>query len=336
MFNQLLLYCDNLLHRDKYLASLNQRIDYFKDQQSAPSLRAIDEPTDAPSASDFRIPEVDAADLTVDILKKSIRERGCLIARNFFDADEVSAMRSYVDHAFAINDNRDSFVHKYLSKQIDIDEVLEKTRADIKEKQKSNPTYTNTIKLGKTLAQPLGKNKSYLTAQTPMLTEKLFKLYEKKALKALLRSYFDSEPCVSVYKWVLRRAAPPEAPIDFHQDGAFMGDEITSINCWIPLSDCGAGCDLHGMDIVPVRFMQAFEKGTGILNWTISPNSVIQKYSEEAIVTPTFRAGDMFFFDHLLVHRSQSIANPASRRYAIETWFFDSINFPKNQIPLKW
>jgi len=115
-----------------------------------------------------------------------------------------------------------------------------------------------------------------------------------------------------------------------------MGDDINSLNCWIPLSDCGTGYNLHGMDIVPVRLMKAFAKGSGALNWTISPRSVIDKYSEDSIVTPTFRAGDLFFFDHLLVHRTQCVPTAMSKRYAIETWFFDSVNFPKNQIPLKW
>lgn len=335
MFNQLLLYCDNILHRNKYLSGLNQRIDFFKDKQSAPTVRVIDQPSDVVAAQDYRIPEIDAADLTVDFVKKSIREKGCVIVRKFFDADEVALMRSYVDHAFAIHDDNTGIVNKYLSKQVDLAEVLEKTKADIEEKQKTNPTYTNTAKVGPTLRRPLG-NSSYLTAQTPMLAEKLFKLYEKKQLKTLLRSYFGNEPCVSVYKWVLRRGSPPGWPIDFHQDGAFMGDDIESLNCWIPLSDCGAGLDVHGMDIVPVRHMSAFEKGTGMRNWMVSAKCVVDQYSEDAIVTPTFHAGDMFFFDHLLVHRTQSIPNPATKRYAIETWFFDSVNFPKNQIPLRW
>jgi hypothetical protein len=335
MFNQLLLYCDNILHRNKYLATLNQRIDHFKDQNSVPSGRVFDEQTGADVAEDFGIPEVGAADLTVDILKKSIREKGCLIVRNFFNSDEVREMQTYVDHAFAINDNRASFIHKYLSKQVDLEEVLEKTRADIEEKRKVNPTYNDTVKAGPTLHRPLG-NTSYLTAQTPMLTEKLFKLYEKKQLKSLLRSYFNNEPCVSVFKWVMRRSGSPETPHDFHQDGAFMGDEISSLNCWIPLSDCGTGFELHGMDVVPVRMMSSFAKGSGALKWMISPQSVIEKYSDNAIVTPTFRAGDMFFFDHLLVHRTQCTPTASSKRYAIETWFFDSANFPKNQVPLKW
>jgi ectoine hydroxylase-related dioxygenase (phytanoyl-CoA dioxygenase family) len=335
MFNQLLLYCDNILHRNRYLANLNQRIGYFKDQQSAPSVRVFDELSDETAAGDFRVPEVDASQLTVEILKTAIREKGCLIARNFFASDEVAEMRAYVDHAFAINDDQSTAVHKYLSKQIDLEEVLEKTRADIEQKQKINSTYTNTVKTGSTLRRPLG-NKSYLTAQTPMLAEKLLKLYEKKQLKTLLRGYFGNEPCLSVYKWVMRRSGAPDVTHDFHQDGAFMGDDISSLNCWIPLSDCGAGYSLHGMDIVPVRLVSTFAKGSGALNWTISPQSVVEKYSENSIVTPTFRTGDAFFFDHLLVHRTQCVPSATEKRYAIETWFFDSVNFPKNQIPLKW
>ena len=115
-----------------------------------------------------------------------------------------------------------------------------------------------------------------------------------------------------------------------------MGDEISSLNCWIPLTDCGAGYDVHGLDIVPVRIMESFKKGSGMLDWTISANAVVDQHTQQAIVTPAFKKGDMLFFDHLLVHRSQSIPNFSQQRYAIETWFFDSVNFPKNQMPIKW
>jgi len=336
MIKKMILLLDNLVNRDTYLSGLNTRIDYFKDRQSATSKRVIDELEEITVGDGFIVPEIDATALNIDFLKQSIRERGCVIVRNFFDSDDVDEMKSYVEHSFSVNSNSNSFINKYLTKQIDLEEVLNKTKEDIKNKQKENPTYSDTVKIGRKLTQPLGKNKSFLTVQTPILTEKLLNLFAQKRLKALLTEYFENEPCVSVYKWVLRRADPPENPIDFHQDGTFMGDDIASLNCWIPLSDCGTGYDVHGIDIVPIRFKHSFGKGTGVLDWTISPKAIIDQYSEAAIVTPTFRKGDAFFFDHLLIHRTQCMPNFVEKRYAIETWFFDSVNFPKNQIPMKW
>jgi hypothetical protein len=336
MLKRLGLYCDNLLNRDKYLSRLNSRIHHFKDLDAVPSRRVIDDPADASVDYSISVPEIDAADLTIDALSKSVREHGCLIVRNFFNADDVETMRAFVDHSFAINSNPDSLLHKYLSKAPDLKSVLKKTRENIRERRKVNSTYSNTVVTGSQLNHAMGLNKSHLTAQTPIVTEKLLQLFEKKQLKPLLKDYFGNEPCVSVYKWVLRRSEPPANAIDFHQDGAFMGDEIASLNCWIPLSNCGTGFDVHGLDIVPIRLMNAFQKGSGVMDWTISINALVEEFTEKAIVTPTFRKGDLLFFDHLLVHRSQSIPHSSEPRYAIETWFFDSVNFPKNQIPVKW
>ncbi len=336
MLKRLSLYCDNLLNRDKYLSRLSDRVLYFKDIDAVPSKRVIDEQVDFSGDSSFTVPEIDASDFTIDFLKKSIRENGCGIVRNFFEPNEVKTMKAYVDHSFAVNGNPDSRLHKYLSKSLDVKPVLEKTRQNIKEKLKVNTTYANTAMYGAKLAQSLAKNETFLMVKTPILAEKFLQIFERKKLKTLLHDYFGNEPCVSVYKWVVRKSQPPAAPIDFHQDGAFMGDEISSLNCWIPLTDCGAGYDVHGLDIVPVRMMNAFEKGSGMLNWTISANAVTEQHTQTAIVTPTFKKGDLLFFDHLLVHRSQSIPNGTQPRYAIETWFFDSVNFPKNQMPIKW
>ena len=115
-----------------------------------------------------------------------------------------------------------------------------------------------------------------------------------------------------------------------------MGEEIASLNCWIPLSNCGPGYDVHGLDIVPIRLMQKFRTGSGVMDWTVSAQAILDEYPEQVIKAPTFREGDLLFFDHLLLHRTQSLSTAELPRYAIETWFFDSVNFPKNQIPMSW
>jgi len=336
MLKRMSLYCDSLLNRDRYLSTLNSRILFFKELEGEPSKRVIDEHVSSQMDDNFFVPEIEASDFNIEFLKKSVCENGCLIVRNFFNTSDINTMKAFVDHSFTVNGNLDGFLNKYLSKQIDLEPVLEKTREVIKKRREVNPTYTNKAKSGAKLTKAMGNSQSFLTAQTPILAEKLLHLFERKQLKSLLKDYFGNEPCVSVYKWVLRKSEPPRNPLDFHQDGAFMGEEVSSLNCWIPLSDCGTGFDVHGLDIVPVRFLKAFQKGSGGMAWTISTDAVVDEYTQNAIVTPTFRKGDLLFFDHLLVHRSQSLPECSQRRYAIETWFFDAVNFPKNQIPIRW
>lgn len=335
MLTKTQLFIDNLRHRDQYLHALRDRMRYFMDTASAYGPRVIDGAPEAVQLQSVDVPEVAAADLNIDVVTTAIRDKGCLIVRGFFSSHEVNTLRAYVDYAFALHNN-DSRLGKYLRKRLDVSEVLRKTRSDVEEKRKVNPTYSDTLKTGRNLGQPFANNRSYLVAQTPIVSERILALYESRGLKALLAQYFGNDPCASIYKWVMRRSPPPDNAHDFHQDGAFMGDAIASLNTWVPLTDCGPGQGAHGLDIVPARLMRSFAKGTGILDWSITPQAVVDQFGEEAIVSPVFKRGDLFLFDHLLVHRTQSMPTHTEQRYALETWFFDSQNFPKNQIPLKW
>ena len=328
------LLVENLIGRDRYLSGLGNRIGHFKEVYSSSSRRVIDDIDVSHGNVEFSIPEVSAADFRTDILKNAMQQKGCLIVRDFFSSGETAKMKDYIDYAFAVC-NGDRPIEKYLAKKVDLGDLLEKTKADIVERQKTNNTYADTTKLGRNLTQALNKDRSLLTVRSPLVAEKILALFEKKGLKKLMNEYFENEPCASIYKWVLRKVKTERA-IDFHQDGAFMGDEIDSLNCWIPLSDCGPGNDAPGLDVVPVRLMKTFAKGSGMLDWSISSQAVIDHYGEQAIVSPVFNKGDLLLFDHLLIHRPQYDPDHSQERYAIETWFFDSHNFPKNQLPVQW
>lgn len=333
--NNFKIHADNVLRRDHYLNRLNARVEHFATTQSSPSRRVIDEASTG-RLLDFEVPEVEAASLTVDIVKRAIREKGCLIVRNFLNEKEAQQMQSYVDYSFKLHSKPDKKISQYLLKQVELAKAVEHTKDDIAKHRATNETYTDISKIARKLGRTLGQSSSQLTATTPIITDKILGLYERKGLKSLLNEYFENEPCVSIYKWVLRRAMSPPVPIDFHQDGAFMGPGIDSLNLWVSLSDCGGDSDAPGMDFVPVRLKSEFEKGTGSMNWTVAESAVHDVYGEQAVVAPRFSRGDGLFFDHFLVHRTQHVADCARNRYAVETWFFDSVNFPKNQIPVKW
>ena len=76
----------------------------------------------------------------------------------------------------------------------------------------------------------------------------------------LVRDYFAEPPMMLAKKVVLRRVPPREMTTGgWHQDGAFMGVGIRSLNIWLALSHCGD--DAPGLDVVGRRFDELVEMG---------------------------------------------------------------------------
>ena len=117
-----------------------------------------------------------------------------------------------------------------------------------------------------------------------------------------------------------------------------MGSAINSLNLWIPLDTCGGKTGAPGLDIIPKRFKEIVNPGEAdaALNWSTGNDTISGLKEDCAPVSPEFNPGDVIFFDHFLLHRTQYGEDFGRTRYAIETWFFGSKNFPKNQVPLRW
>lgn len=152
-------------------------------------------------------------------------------------------------------------------------------------------------------------------------------------LTDLVADYFAEPPAVSVNKSTLRRVPPGARTGDWHQDGAFLGDGIKSVNAWICLSDCGV--DAPGLDLVPTR-MGLADTGTegAHFDWAVAPQMVENVRGDVAVIRPTFRPGDILLFDHLFLHRTASEPTMTNSRYAIETWFFAPSCYPDSQFPV--
>lgn len=119
----------------------------------------------------------------------------------------------------------------------------------------------------------------------------------------------------------------------WHQDGAFLSDEIGSFNFWITLSDCGR--DAPGLDLVPKRMDSVLPRDPdGVFKWSLSDGAVERAAGDTPIVRPEFAAGDALLFDHRLVHRTASSSAMPNERYAIESWFFTPSAYPPSQVPL--
>jgi hypothetical protein len=149
-----------------------------------------------------------------------------------------------------------------------------------------------------------------------------------------INAYLGERPVLSVNKCTLRRVGAEPTNANWHQDGAFLGDGIRSVNVWMSLSHCGR--DAPGLDIVPRRFDRVLETGTdgAIFPWTMGPG-LIDRVSEGApVCRPEFEPGDVLLFDDLFLHRTAADPAMTRPRHAIETWFFAPSTYPDGQIPL--
>ena len=87
----------------------------------------------------------------------------------------------------------------------------------------------------------------------------LMELFEDTGIAALIEAYFGERPALSANKCTLRRV-PIDTNTNWHQDGAFLGRDVRSLNLWLALSPCGV--DAPGLDIVPQRFDEILPTGT--------------------------------------------------------------------------
>jgi hypothetical protein len=177
-----------------------------------------------------------------------------------------------------------------------------------------------------------------LTADSPRALFELLEVMHTLGLDRLLASFFGERPSLAAEKCTLFRVHSKEWRLrlaDWHQDGAFLGDGVRTINCWYALTRCGR--DAPGMDIIPRRIERILpigEEGCHF-DWTISPNTVARAFPGVPRWRPEFHEGDVLLFDELAVHRTAADEDMPNVRYAIESWTFASSVYPTaNSTPL--
>lgn len=281
-------------------------------------------PVFAPNSSDAfsltnGIPEILATQLNANTLGTAVQQHGSLLVRNLVPPNLLDTLRHNIEQAVTTRNQRAA------------GEVIDS----------NNPYYSPSQYLN--THHKLGVGRKFIAetggvwaADSPRGLFSVMELYRQLQLKKILVDYFGEAPCVSVKKWVLRRVDPIAGEADWHQDGAFMGREVRSMNLWIALSDCGGDSVNPGIDIVPRRFEDIVQTGTdgARFDWTVGPAYVEQHYSDTPWLRPAFKAGDALFFDHMNLHRTAWSPTITGRRYAIECWFFAASASAENQIPM--
>lgn len=303
--------------RDSDRLSIEGRLNYFKNREQTVFHKASREDCDWHGESDTGLPAVDASQFSVDVLRDAMRSKGALLVRGLLNPD----------------------VCDHLARQIDL--ILETP-----ERPEHNPASCRNppSNLAELFTQEglnysrmyLAEAGSAMSIESAGTAEILLNLYTDLGLRELMKDYFEEEPCLSAKKWVLRRIANPSGDAGWHQDGSFMGEDINSLNMWLPLNHCGSNSGAPGLEIVPKRLSEIYSSKKGAFEWSADTNSVHKWFPDHSPVCPEFEAGDALFFDHFNLHRTQYYGTFNRPRYAIESWFFGENSFPKNQVAMKW
>ncbi len=269
-------------------------------------------------ADSVGIVDISRADLTVDTLRAGVLGQGAAIVRGLFDEDATSALRGAVESAF---DARDRFDAGDTSAEV-------RARYDPFEPMEGDDfeeIFRGWIKEGG----------GVLAADSPRSLAIMYEQYRRAGVFELVDGYFGDEGALSVLKTTLRIVQPStSADAGWHQDGAFLGEDIRSLNLWLALSHCGR--DAASLDIVPRRVEHIVTPGAvgAAFDWSVSNADVVPLCPDGLWVRPEFAPGDAIFFDHMNMHRTGVDPSMTESRYAIESWFFERSSYPHAQIPM--
>lgn len=307
----------NRIHRDEEIERL-----LVVWRMSAFATREMIEPDPAwppefadPFPGQSGVPEIQATELTTDILAGAIRHHGALLVRGLIPAVTADKLAAGVDKALA------GFAAWVDDKTLPSDQWF--TAAPVRD----------FCQIGRYRPWILAGGGVW-AADSPHMLFELTELLEKTGLIDMVTGYLAERPALSVGKTTLRRVAASLNNTDWHQDGSFLGKDVRSVNLWVALSPCGR--DASGLDVVPRRIPYIVETGTqgATFEWAVGPGTVDVLAQETPVASPEFAAGDALLFDHLFLHRTSLPANRSKDRWAIECWMFSPSCYPADQGPL--
>jgi Phytanoyl-CoA dioxygenase (PhyH) len=271
-----------------------------------------------PEEPESTLPPTDPRDLTVATLRRGLARHGCVLVRGLISPERAERLARGIDRALAAFDACEAAGSEAASPWY----VPFSPQADA-QRARRRGTWVRA-------------SGGLWTADSPRMLFELMELLAETGIGALVEAFLGERPAVSANKCTLRRV-PVDTNTNWHQDGAFLGRHVRSLNLWLALSPCGT--DAPGLDIVPQRFDRILATGTegALFDWSVSPDVVSEAAGgPDAVLHPEFSPGDALLFDHLFLHRTGITPGMTRERWAIETWFFAPSTYPDGQVPLAY
>jgi len=257
------------------------------------------------------LPDIDAADLTPELLRAGILRDGCLLVRGLVPRDEALRFAAQIDRSFVERE-------RLIEGATPAEGFYEEFEPEFPQAPPPRPWIM--------------EGGGVLAADSPMLSFEMLELFATAGVPRLAEGYLGEPSLMSIEKSTLRKADPSVAG-GWHQDGKFLGD-VRSLNLWLSLSRCGD--EAPGLDIVPRRLEDLVTVGTdeATLAIQVSRAKAEEAAGEVGILRPIFEPGDALFFDEMFLHCTAADPSMPNPRYAVENWFFGSSSFPREYGPV--
>ena len=264
------------------------------------------------------IPEIDRRDFTATNVASGVFNHGSIIVRNMLTKDQVSLMRKSIIKTYAQHD---------------------KAMAGAPETETA-PWFVPFNPAPREGTEAITERGWYrqggaeLAADSPRGLFNLINCLQDAGITDMVTEYLGERPALSVKKTSLRQVPHNQTVTGWHQDGAFLGQGIRTVNVWIALTDCGV--DAPSMDMVPRRMTDIVPTGTegAVFDWSVSQLAVRDAAGETPPVRLQFREGDAIIFDEMNLHRTGVSPGMTKDRFAIEAWFFAPSCYPIEQLPI--
>ena len=297
---------------------VNLRHDSFFHHVPTSSLASWPPHPDDLYANQPGIPEIDRQDFNATNVASGVFNHGSIIVRNMLTKDQVSLMRESIIKTYAQHD---------------------KAMAGAPETETAPwfVPFNPAPREGTEAIVERGwyrKGGAELAADSPRGLFNLINCLQDAGITDMVTEYLGERPALSVRKTSLRQVSHNRPMPGWHQDGAFLGQGIRTVNVWIALTDCGV--DAPSMDMVPRRMTDIVPTGTegAVFDWSLSQLAVRDAAGDTPPVRLQFREGDAIIFDEMNLHRTGVSPGMTKDRFAIEAWFFAPSCYPIEQLPI--
>jgi ectoine hydroxylase-related dioxygenase (phytanoyl-CoA dioxygenase family) len=266
-----------------------------------------------------RPPEIEAHELSMEVLGGAILHHGSLLVRGLIARERVEELTATIDRAFA-------------GRQQHVEGVP---------REQTTPWYVPCAPWD--AAEPIAADgvrnyndtcKAVHVADSPRALFQIFEALTATNVIPVINEYLGEHALLSIRKTMLRRV-PPDAKASFHQDGTFMGLDTRAVDIWVALTECGDGTNAPGLAVLPKRLHTSACPHAAAPHVPLTPDELDTVTDGTPIVRPHCQPGDALLFDELCLHANGGEQPGLTRhRYALEAWMFARSAKPADYLPI--